>query len=152
MAHRRGWYGPPGEAQDTWFDDYDARKDRIVSGGLPTYIRGFRMLPDGFLAMWVDIDEDLLPRRHVDRRFDLHMTLGKKAWYNWNGISDESLQDLIQELNRRYAGTNRVFKIDRLGHGGAAMFHKDENFGDDPIIDFLYNHGGETKDHLHISL
>ena len=152
MAPRGGWYGPPGVARDVWFDDYKVRNKRIEVYGLPTYIRGFRMLPDGFLAMWVDINEDHLPRRHVDRRFDLHMTLGKRWFYEQNNIPDNVVQEMVNELNKRYAGTFRNIKVEWVGHGAAAMFHKDEPLNDDPLIDFLYDKGGETKGHLHISL
>ena len=118
---------------------------------MPIYIRGFRMLPDGFFAMWVDIDEEHLPRSHTDRLFDLRMTMGKKALYEWNGVRDDVVREYIRELSRRYAGTERVINVERGGQGGAAMFHKDEQLGEYVSIDFLYAKGGETKG-LHISL
>ena len=146
-----GSYRPAEEATGRWHDDYQERLDWIIENGLPVYIRGFRMV-GGFLAMWVDIDEGVLPRAHADRRFDLHYSLGKLANYNQAGFTEEMVMEMVAELNKRYAGTNRILKIEWCGKGGSVNFHPDEPLILDPVVQFLFHYGGVDWKGAHISL
>ena len=151
-AADRGWNWPYGEAQDTWFDDFEERKDRIIAEGLPVYIRGFRIGDDGFVAMYVGATENVLPRRHMDRRFDLHFSLGKISDYETAGVPERVVQEVVRALNAKYAGRDYTIKIHKLGGGGSAIFHKDEPLIHDPLVKFLFDNGGVSHKGAHISL
>ena len=151
MAAASGWHRPWEDSTERWYDDYEQRKDRLKKEGLPVYIRGFRD-NDGFVAMYVGATEEVLPRAHRDRRFDLHFSLGKINHYESVGIPEHIVHAVIGVLNKRYAGTHRTLKIDELGAGGSAQFHKDEPLINDPLVKFLFANGGVAYKGEHISL
>ena len=151
-AADRGWNWRYGEAQDAWFDDYDERKDRIIAEGLPVYIRGFRVGDDGFVAMYVGATENVLPRRHLDRRFDLHFSLGKLSHYESEGVPENVVQEVVRALNSKYAGRDYTIKVAKLSTGGTAVFHADEPLQHDPLVKFLFEYGGVKYKGMHISL
>jgi hypothetical protein len=107
----------------------------------------------GFIALYADIDEAFLPRSHTARGFPLHMSLGfAKSLCDNHNISWNTTRLMVDELNVRYAGKKFSILLDRIGCGGAACFHENEPLSMDPIIDFIYQHGGIDKGELHISL
>ena len=151
MAAASGWHRPAEDSTDRWHDDYEQRKDRLRKEGLPVYIRGFR-IDDGFVAMYVGATEEVLPRAHSDRRFDLHLSLGKIYHYESVGVPEHIVQEVIGVLNKRYAGTHRTLKIYDLGTGGSAKFHMDEPLISDPLAKFFFENGGVAYKGTHISL
>ena len=151
MAAASGWHRPAQGSTDRWHDDWEQRKDRLLKEGLPVDIRGFR-IDDGFVAMYVGATEEVLPRAHSDRRFDLHLSLGKIYHYESVGVPEHIAREVIGVLNRRYAGTSRTLKIDRMGTGGSANLHKDEPLISDPLVKFLFENGRVAYKGAHISL
>ena len=58
-----------------WFPDWEARRDRMVDNGLPAFFD--RVIVTGDLvAFRAYILEAHLPRSHIDRGFDLHLSIG----------------------------------------------------------------------------
>ena len=107
----------------------------------------------GFIAIYADIDQSFLPRSHEARGFPLHLSLGyAKSLQDNYGISWTTTQRMVEMLNQRCAGKKLHIRLDRIGGGGAACFDQNEPICQDPLIDFIYRHGGIKKNELHISL
>ena len=125
-----------------WYADWEARKDRMVRDGLPMHIREVRIEPEewGFIAVYVDIADELLPRSAAG--FELHYSLGFLKVLTDRGHPEEAIRDLVAELNRRYAGKTHVARISHMSCGGTAVFHPDDALRTDPIIDFITSRGG----------
>ena len=137
-----------------WYADWEARKDRMVRDGLPMHIREVRIEPEewGFIAVYVDIADELLPRSAAG--FELHYSLGFLKVLTDRGHPEEAIRDLVAELNRRYAGKTHVARISHMSCGGTAAFHPDDALRTDPIVDFITSRGGfewKAEPH-HISL
>ena len=137
-----------------WYADWEARKDLMVRDGLPLYIREVRINPGewGFIAVYVDIADELLPRSAAG--YELHYSLGYLKALTDRGHPEQAIRDLVAELNRRYAGKTHVARIGHMSCGGTAVFHPDEALLADPIIDFITSRGGfewKAEPH-HISL
>ena len=119
-----------------WYADWEARRDLMVRDGLPLYIREVRINPGewGFIAVYVDIADELLPRSAAG--YELHYSLGYLKVLTDRGHPEQAIRDLVAELNRRYAGKTHVARISHMSCGGTAVFHPDEALLADPIIDF----------------
>ena len=133
-----------------WYADWEARKDRMVRDGLPLHIREVRIDPGewGFIAVCVDIADELLPRSAAG--YELHYSLGFLKVLTDRGHPEHVIRDMVTELNRRYAGKTHVAR----SCGGTAVFHPDEALLADPMIDFITSRGGyewKAEPH-HISL
>jgi hypothetical protein len=134
-----------------WFADWMTRRDRMVRDGLPVYFDRVTVHGD-FVAFWVHIQEAHVPRPHIDRGFSLHLSIGFLSTWRERGLDMEGVQRYIDELNRRYCGQHRLVKVQRLGCGGAAIFHEDDDIMKDPIFNVLYEFGGYEWKEPHISL
>ena len=137
-----------------WFPDWELRARRMERDGLPVTIREVRIESGewGFIAIHVDIAEEYLPRSAAG--YELHYSLGFLKVLTDLGHPEHAIRELVAELNRRYAGSTRTLRIDRLSAGGTAVFHHDEVMSMDPIIDFIISRGGyewRAEPH-HISL
>ena len=137
-------------AMSGWFPDWEARRDRMVDNGLPVFFD--RVIVTGDLvAFRVYIPEAHLPRSHVDRGFDLHLSIGFLSTWRERGLDMDGVKIYIDELNRRFHG-HRVVKVGRLGHGGAAILHVEDEIAKDPIFNVLHEFGGYEWREPHISL
>ena len=137
-----------------WYGDWKQRRDNMFREGLPMRIVDFRIAPDewGFIAMYVEIDEHLLPRSHRDRGFELHFSMGYLKELTDKGHPEGAIRDLIRVLNKRYAGMLYAMNVWWMGTGGTAYYHLDDRILLDPIIDFIFNHAGLAWKGAHISL
>ena len=137
-----------------WYADWEARKDRMVRDGLPMHIREVRIEPEewGFIAVYVDIADELLPRCAAG--FDLHYSLGFLKVLMDRGYPEEAIRGMVAELNRRYAGKTHVARIRKMSSGGTAVFHPDDALVCDPIFAFIASRGGYERkaEPQHISL
>jgi hypothetical protein len=137
-----------------WCGDWQQRRDRMFSEGLPLRILDFRIQADewGFIAMYVEIDENLLPRTHEARGFELHFSMGYLKELVDSGHPASSIHDMVVLLNARYAGSLHIMNVEWMGKGGTAYFHLDDPLLLDPIVDFIFNHAGLAWKGAHISL
>jgi hypothetical protein len=137
-----------------WFPDWEQRARRMERDGLPLRIREVRIDPGewGFIAMYVDIAEEHLPRSAAG--YELHYSLGFLKTLMDLGHPESGIRELVAELNNRYAGAAHVARISRMSGGGATVFHPEEVLLTDPIIEFITSRGGyewRAEPH-HISL
>ena len=134
-----------------WFADWMTRRDRMVRDGLPVYFD--RIAIDGdFVAFVVHIAEEHLPRSHADRGFGLHVSIGFLSTLRERGLDTAGVKLYLEELHTRYSGRHRLVKVQRLGFGGAAILHDDDELMMDPIFEALYKFGGYEYREPHISL
>ena len=128
------------------YADWQERQEAIISHGLPILIRGAEIRGE-FVAVFVEISESVLIRSHVERGFDLHMTIGyRKDW------GDGIAEDCIAHINNRWRGREVVLKIAWMGSGGAAFLAEDDALGLDYDIAWLYARGWYADRGMHISL
>ena len=134
------WSGDPRVM--AWYPDWEARKDMMVRDGLPLHIREVRINPGewGFIAVYVDIADELLPRSAAG--YELHYSLGFLKVLTDRGHPEQGIRDLVAELHRRYAGTAHVALISHMSCGGTAVFHPDDALLADPVIEFITSRGG----------
>ena len=59
-----------------WFADKDRRVELLERHGLPVIFTEARIEDNGFFALYLRADEALLPRSHVSRGWELHVSLG----------------------------------------------------------------------------
>ena len=136
-----------------WFPNWQEHREAIMHHGLPIIFEEVRLTPDGFLALYLRADEALLPRSHVSRGFDLHITLGYSSDY------PKGVAELVRDhINAVWAGRFHVLDVEWVGKGGAAMIR-----ATDPIVENLliswahkvgyYGNGLHTEPRqLHVSL
>ena len=136
-----------------WYPNWQERREAIMRHGLPVIFEEARLSPDGFLALYLQADEALLPRSHVSRGFELHITLGYASDY------PKGVAELVRDnINAVWANSFHVLDIEWVGEGGAAMIR-----ATDPIVENLlikwahrnghYGNGLHTKPRqLHVSL
>jgi hypothetical protein len=136
-----------------WFPNWQERREAIMRHGLPIIFEEVRLSPDGFLALYLRADEALLPRSHVSRGFDLHITLGYASDY------PKGVAELVRDqINAAWTGRFHVLDIEWVGEGGAAMIHAEDPVAQDPLITWAhktgyYGNGLHTKPRqLHVSL
>ena len=129
-----------------WFPDWEDRRDRILTEGLPVFIVG-AVLDEGFLSVHVDVEEDVLIRPHAARGFALHMSIGYAV--DWD---DGMAEAAVDEINKRWRGWATVLRIAWFGNGGTAFLHAKEPLALDYNISWLYARGRYWKRGLHISL
>ena len=112
-----------------WFPNWQERREAIMRHGLPIIFEEVRLSPDGFLALYLRADEALLPRSHVSRGFDLHITIGYSSDY------PKGVAELVRDhINAVWADRFHVLDIEWVGEGGAAMIR-----ATDPIAENLLN-------------
>ena len=136
-----------------WFPDYKERREAIMRHGLPIIFEEVRLTPDGFLALYQRADEALLPRSHVSRGFDLHITLGYASDY------PEGAAELLRDhINAAWSDRFHVLIVEWIGQGGAAMIHAEDPVTQDLLIQVAhacgyYGNGLHIEPRqLHVSL
>ena len=136
-----------------WFADRDHRVELLERHGLPVIFTEARIEDNGFFALYLRADEALLPRSHVSRGFDLHITIGYASDYP--GGAAEVLRD---HINAVWADRFHVLIVEWIAQGGAAMIHAQDPINKDPLITWAhrnghYGNGLHTKPRqLHVSL
>ena len=129
-----------------WFPDWELRKAWVERNGLPVIFTEARVT-DGFVALYLEADESILPRSHVSRGFPLHVSLGFSSDYP-EGVADV----LVGAINAQMANQFYVLDIEWVGHGGAAMIRGTDPFALDPLIKLLHVNGYYGRRQLHVSL
>ena len=136
-----------------WYPNWQERREAIMHHGLPVIFEEARLSPDGFLALYLRADEALLPRSHVSRGFDLHITLGYASDYP-KGVA-EMVRD---NINAVWANSFHVLDIEWVGEGGAAMIRATDPVAENLLIKWAhktgyYGNGLHTNPRqLHVSL
>ena len=120
-----------------WCSDWQARCDRLRVNGLLVLVEDVRVDPTtGFVAVYFVANEGDLPRSHVDRDFQLHMTLGYASDY-----ADGVALRLATTLRRRWAGRLLRLRVGWFGGGGSAQLAYDDVLAQDPDIHWLHSRG-----------
>ena len=136
-----------------WFHDWQDRVQWVERNGLPVLFTAARVTPDGFMALYLEADEAVLPRSHVSRGFELHISLGFRTDYP-DGLADV----LCEFINAEWAGRYYVLDIEWVGKGGGAQIRMSDPIQRDPLIKYAhdaghYGNGRWAKPRqLHISL
>jgi hypothetical protein len=128
-----------------WFPDWEARAELIKRRGIPCTIVGLAWFDD-LLVLQVDIPEEILPRSHLDRGFNLHVSLL---------FAEEFTEDLhlhAVSLHRRWAGRRVRLPVEWVGYGGAAMLNPNGSLASDPDLQALHKAGWYSDRQVHISL
>jgi 2'-5' RNA ligase len=118
-----------------WAPNWWERREAILRHGLPAVVLGAR-ITDGFVAIYFDIDEQLLLRSHAARGFSLHLTLGYTSDYG-DGVAEAT----VERLNRRYAGQWIMLNIEWVGTGGSATLSPKDFLATDEDIRWLHSRG-----------
>ena len=136
-----------------WFPNWQERREAIMRHGLPIIFEEARLGPDGFLALYLRADEALLPRSHVSRGFDLHITLGYASDY------PKGVAELVRDhINAVWADRFHVLDIEWVGEGGAAMIRATDPIAENLLISWThklgyYGNGVHVRPRqLHVSL
>ena len=136
-----------------WFADKDRRVELLERHGLPVIFTEARIEDNGFFALYLRADEALLPRSHVSRGFDLHITLGYASDY------PEGAAELLRDhINAAWSDRFHVLIVERIGQGGAAMIHAEDPVTQDLLIQVAhacgyYGNGLHIEPRqLHVSL
>ena len=120
-----------------WYSDWSARCDRIVQLGLPVLVRDINIDPaTGFIAVHFLANEADLPRSHVDRGFELHLTVGFSSDYA-DGVAENS----VRILKERWLGRIIRLKVAWFGNGGSAQLASDDPLASDDHIRWLRSRG-----------
>ena len=109
--------------------DWQDRVQWVERNGLPVLFTDARVTPDGFMALYLEADEALLPRSHVSRGFELHISLGLRTDYP-DGLADV----LCEFINAEWAGRYYVLDIEWVGKGGGAQIRMSDPIQRDPLI------------------
>ena len=128
-----------------WFPDWELRKAWVERNGLPVIFTEARVT-DGFVALYLEADESILPRSHVSRGFNLHVSLGFRNDYE-EGVAEMLCEFINAEWSNRY----HVLDIEWVG-GGAAMIRAHDSIRRDPLITYLHERGYYGARQLHVSL
>ena len=118
-----------------WVPNWWERQEAILRHGLPAVVLGAR-ITDGFVAIYFDIDEQLLLRSHAARGFPLHLTLGYVSDYG-DGVAEAA----VARLNHRYAGQWLMLQIEWVGAGGSANLAPTDFLAADEDILRLHSRG-----------
>ena len=130
-----------------WFPDWELRKAWVERNGLPVIFAEARVTADGFVALYLEADESILPRSHVSRGFKLHVSLGFRNDYA------ESVAEMVCEcINAVWSNRYHVLDIEWVGKVGAAMVHLHDLIRRDPLITYLHVVGYYRARQLHVSL
>ena len=120
-----------------WYSDWPTRCDHIVQFGLPVLVRDIGIDPaTGFIAVHFAANEADLPRSHVDRRFELHLTLGFSSDYA-DGVAEHS----VRILKERWLGRLIRLKVACFGNGGSAQLAADDPLASGDHIRWLHSRG-----------
>ena len=141
----RKWRSLWGVANE-WHADWEDREEALIANGMPVHIKG-ASLEDDFLAIHVDIAEDILIRPHAARGFPLHLSIGFKS--DW---SEGYAEAAVDSINSRWKGVDTVLKISWFGAGGTAFLAADEPLAQDYDVAWFYARGWYSDRGLHISL
>ena len=123
---------PPPPPPPGWHPDWQRRVDRLLAAGLPVVVQGLQVAPNGFLALQLQADDAVLPRRNRDRGFPLHISIGMLHHYPPEAINT------ARRFAARWQGRPHVLPIEWVGVGGAAMVRRADPLVSDP--DFLTLH------------
>jgi hypothetical protein len=118
-----------------WFPNWQERREAILRHGLPAVVLNAR-ITDGFVAIYFDIDEQLLLRSHDARGFPLHLTLGYVSDYG-DGVAEAA----VARLNQRYAGQWLMLQIEWIGGGGSANLSPKDFLAMDEDVWWLHSRG-----------
>ena len=103
-----------------WYPGFDMCQFFMAKRKLPVYFTHAAIEDDewSFIAIYADIDQGFLPRSHRSRGFALHITLGHaKVLQDEHGIPWDTTKELVEILNKRYAGKQFSVLLDRIGGG-----------------------------------
>ena len=100
----------------------------------------------GFIAIWVEAEEAILPRTHQARGFNLHISIGKL----YNFYSHDIVLNALARINARWAGRSLRLRIKRMS--GTAELHSDDLLAADEDLVWLHDRGCYRDCPLHISL
>jgi hypothetical protein len=128
-----------------WFPDWEARAEHLKLHGLPCTILGLAW-SDELLVLQFDIEEHFLPRSHVARGFELHLSLLFASEFT------EDLHHHALSLHRRWAGVRTRLPVQWVGSGGAAMLDPNGSLASDPDLTALHAAGYFSNRQVHISL
>ena len=121
----------------TWYSDYHARHDRLLSNGLLVLVRGARIDPlTGFIGVYLEANEGELLRSNVDRNFDLHLTIGYVSDF-FTGVAEEA----VERINHRWRGRLVRLRVAWVGSGGSAQLDEADPLVLDPDISWLHRRG-----------
>ena len=121
--------------------------------GLPVVFTEARIEDSGFLALYMWADEALLPRSHVSRGWELHVSLGFQSDY-----PEGTAELLVNCINGVWANRYHVLIVEWIGQGGAAMIDAEDPIAQDLLIQVVhvlghYGNGRHTAPRqLHVSL
>ena len=100
----------------------------------------------GFIAIWVEAEEAILPRPHLARGFNLHISIGKLHNY----FNHDIVYDALGRINARWAGRSLRLRIKRMCR--TAELHPDDLLAADEDLVWLHDRGCYWECPLHISL
>ena len=136
-----------------WFVDKDRRVELLERHGLPVIFTEARIEDNGFFALYLRADEALLPRSHVSRGWELHVSLGYRSDY------PEGTAELLRDhINAVWSDRFHILIVEWIGQGGAAMIHVEDPITQDLVIQVAhvcghYGNGLHTEPRqLHVSL
>ena len=137
------------QAVKHWHDDWKERLESIVRHGLPVKILDVDIAADhyGFISMRLEASEDILPRTHKMRNFQLHLSIAFRSDFR-DGIAEEA----VQRLRARWAGEWTILRIRRNTSGGTVELAADELIVMDDDVVWLHSRGYYRKRPLHVSL
>ena len=130
-----------------WYADAGDRMRWVERNGLPVLFTEARISADGFVALYLEADEAVLPRSNVSRGFELHVSLGYRQDY-----PDGMAEVLCEHVNAQWSNRYHVLDIEWVGHGGAAMIHAEDPLRQDLVIQVTHACGYYGARQLHVSL
>ena len=128
-----------------WFPDWATRAAAIAAHGLPATVVGVAWYDD-LLVLELTAPEAILPRSHLARGFDLHVSLLFRDEFRGE------LHDRARSLHARWAGRSVLLRVQRLGSGGAAMLHPADPLASDEDLRALHGAGYYRGREIHVSL
>ena len=157
LLRTQGWndadyYQQYDEGDDDWSADGWSPTWRIIRARMET--RGMLLTireasveeGTGFIAIWVEAEEAILPRPHLARGFNLHRSIGKLHNY----FTQDIVYDALGRINARWAGRSLRLRINRMG--GTAELHPNDPLAADEDLVWLHDRGCYWYCPLHISL
>ena len=125
--------------------DWASRAAVIADHGLPANIVGVAWYED-LLVLELTAPEAILPRSHLARGFDLHISLLFRDEYQGE------LHEHARSLHARWAGRSVLLRVQRLGSGGATMLHPADPLASDEDLRALHRAGYYGDRGFHVSL
>ena len=129
-----------------WFPDAELRMELLKKHGLPVVFTEAR-IDNGFLALYMRVDEAVLPRSNVSRGFELHVSLGYSSDY-----PEGTAEIFLNYINAVWSNRFHVLAVEWVGHGGAAMIHAEDPLRQDMVVQVTHACGYYGARQLHVSL